>query len=274
MKKYRGLSEQLKAKPHAREQQGGRFKSAPARHPYTPEPQATPKINEVEDISGEHSVHKGQYKFKQTPGQIGTKRSESPILPEDTDPCWKGYEMVGMKDKNGKKVPNCVPKNEQDDKFSRYMPEGEFKKEWSKTGKEATHRETGEKTHEYQELGTDGKPTGRREYRNAQGKPMGESKETPPFDPDPKPRKKSVIPGKAGEGYSTARHLARQAMQQQMKKKPMKEEMGCGSRKKQIVREALKDAKMKNKDKETKGGKDKFQADPELTSQIVTTNQQ
>ena len=25
------------------------------------------------------------------------------------DPCWKGYEMVGMKNKSGKKVPNCVP---------------------------------------------------------------------------------------------------------------------------------------------------------------------
>lgn len=25
------------------------------------------------------------------------------------DPCWKGYEMVGMKKKNGRKVPNCVP---------------------------------------------------------------------------------------------------------------------------------------------------------------------
>ena len=25
------------------------------------------------------------------------------------DPCWKGYEMIGMKDKSGKKVPNCVP---------------------------------------------------------------------------------------------------------------------------------------------------------------------
>lgn len=24
-------------------------------------------------------------------------------------PCWKGYEMIGMKRKNGKKVPNCVP---------------------------------------------------------------------------------------------------------------------------------------------------------------------
>jgi len=24
--------------------------------------------------------------------------------------CWKGYEAYGMKKKNGKKVPNCVPK--------------------------------------------------------------------------------------------------------------------------------------------------------------------
>jgi hypothetical protein len=29
------------------------------------------------------------------------------------DPCWKDYEMVGMKDKNGKKVPNCVPVEEE-----------------------------------------------------------------------------------------------------------------------------------------------------------------
>jgi 8-oxo-dGTP pyrophosphatase MutT (NUDIX family) len=27
------------------------------------------------------------------------------------EPCWKGYVMVGMKKKNGKMVPNCVPKN-------------------------------------------------------------------------------------------------------------------------------------------------------------------
>ncbi len=26
------------------------------------------------------------------------------------DPCWEGYEIVGMKKKNGKLVPNCVPK--------------------------------------------------------------------------------------------------------------------------------------------------------------------
>lgn len=26
-------------------------------------------------------------------------------------PCWEGYEYIGTKTKNGKKVPNCVPKN-------------------------------------------------------------------------------------------------------------------------------------------------------------------
>src|SRR5210317_325779 len=30
------------------------------------------------------------------------------------DPCWKDYEMVGTKKKNGKEVPNCVPKNESE----------------------------------------------------------------------------------------------------------------------------------------------------------------
>jgi hypothetical protein len=30
--------------------------------------------------------------------------------PKTPTPCWKGYEMVGMKTKGGKKVPNCVPK--------------------------------------------------------------------------------------------------------------------------------------------------------------------
>lgn len=24
-------------------------------------------------------------------------------------PCWKGYEMIGKKNKGGKQVPNCVP---------------------------------------------------------------------------------------------------------------------------------------------------------------------
>ncbi len=30
------------------------------------------------------------------------------VLFED-DPCWEGYTMVGMKQKDGEMVPNCVP---------------------------------------------------------------------------------------------------------------------------------------------------------------------
>jgi len=40
----------------------------------------------------------GYSPFKMTP--------KSPIAKA----CWKGYEMIGMKNKGGKKVPNCVPK--------------------------------------------------------------------------------------------------------------------------------------------------------------------
>ena len=35
------------------------------------------------------------------------------------DPCWKNYEMIGTKEKNNKKVPNCVKKN----KFKEWMEE-------------------------------------------------------------------------------------------------------------------------------------------------------
>lgn len=33
------------------------------------------------------------------------------ILNEERGPCWKGYQQVGMKEKGGKQVPNCVPES-------------------------------------------------------------------------------------------------------------------------------------------------------------------
>jgi hypothetical protein len=33
---------------------------------------------------------------------------------DESDPCWSRYEMIGMKKKGGRKVPNCVPINEAD----------------------------------------------------------------------------------------------------------------------------------------------------------------
>jgi hypothetical protein len=34
---------------------------------------------------------------------------------DEMKPCWKGYKQVGMKEKDGKEVPNCVPVNENHD---------------------------------------------------------------------------------------------------------------------------------------------------------------
>ena len=46
--------------------------------------------------------------------KIGDKiTSQKKYNKEDKDPCWKDYKMVGMKKKNGKEVPNCVPKEEK-----------------------------------------------------------------------------------------------------------------------------------------------------------------
>jgi hypothetical protein len=35
------------------------------------------------------------------------------VVAEADDPCWKNYKQIGMKEKNGKQVPNCVPEDAQ-----------------------------------------------------------------------------------------------------------------------------------------------------------------
>ena len=32
----------------------------------------------------------------------------------DKNPCWDGYEQIGMKEKDGREVPNCVPIKEEE----------------------------------------------------------------------------------------------------------------------------------------------------------------
>jgi len=51
-------------------------------------------------------------KDKETKPSIHTqkyKKMFGELKKELSDACWKGYKQVGMKDKNGKQVPNCVP---------------------------------------------------------------------------------------------------------------------------------------------------------------------
>ena len=39
----------------------------------------------------------------------------------EKDPCWKGYKQIGMKEKDGREVPNCVPIEEgEDDDIEEY----------------------------------------------------------------------------------------------------------------------------------------------------------
>jgi hypothetical protein len=45
--------------------------------------------------------------------KVNASMPKTPYMEEDKDPCWKGYEMVGMKKKGGKPVPNCVPVKEE-----------------------------------------------------------------------------------------------------------------------------------------------------------------
>lgn len=75
------------------------------------------KASEGEDINGStHAVMdatsyteptedaKRGLRAKQVLNDFLTKQAEE-------NPCWEGYEMIGKKKKNGKEVPNCVPKS-------------------------------------------------------------------------------------------------------------------------------------------------------------------
>ena len=42
-------------------------------------------------------------------------KKEETEIKEKKDPCWDTHKQVGMKKKNGRMVPNCVPKEEFSD---------------------------------------------------------------------------------------------------------------------------------------------------------------
>lgn len=48
-------------------------------------------------------------------------------MTEGKNPCWKGYKQLGMKSKNGKKVPNCVPIDETFEGFLKSMSKKKLK---------------------------------------------------------------------------------------------------------------------------------------------------
>lgn len=66
--------------------------------------------------------------------KVNASMPKNAYMEEDKDPCWKGYEMVGMKKKGGKPVPNCVPVKEE--KGDRLMPGFANRKDFDRVAKE------------------------------------------------------------------------------------------------------------------------------------------
>ena len=78
------------------------------------EDEMAPDMAEGKDHDKDGDIDSDDYmmaKDKAIKKAMGKEDEESSDNAEDSDPCWKDYEMVGMKTKNGKKVPNCVPKS-------------------------------------------------------------------------------------------------------------------------------------------------------------------
>lgn len=106
------------------------------------------KLLRKEETVTEEEKKKSPFDWKNTPretrekGELtgheskktstGTVYTKKPVKEEaKSDPCWKGYEMVGMKDKNGRKVPNCVPVKEEasQEEFTKEIKKAQAKSE-------------------------------------------------------------------------------------------------------------------------------------------------
>ena len=62
------------------------------------------KIQVIGQVMDSLGIDKGEFN-KMSSKLKGTMESSI----KEESPCWKGYQQIGMKDKGGKQVPNCVP---------------------------------------------------------------------------------------------------------------------------------------------------------------------
>jgi len=96
---------------------GGKARGRPRKH-MTAKEAYDAKIKSNKDKRAERRLEARREKIKEklAKGEKLTKKERELHEAEGEgikkDPCWEGYEMVGMKKKKGKKVPNCVPKGE------------------------------------------------------------------------------------------------------------------------------------------------------------------
>lgn len=63
------------------------------------------KYFEIADIDEETAMYRLGHRKPKVEQSLQLKD----LMPEADGPCWTGYKQVGMKMKNGRQVPNCVP---------------------------------------------------------------------------------------------------------------------------------------------------------------------
>ena len=89
----------------------------PARKEYTPAQAAAIAYSKAGKRKNSAETLKGE---KQT--QSKQKKETTESAEKDSDPCWKDYKQIGMKNKGGKQVPNCVPQSSDNAEIS--VPDG------------------------------------------------------------------------------------------------------------------------------------------------------
>lgn len=70
--------------------------------------------DQEEDDLNEFQIFENDELFLDTPKKNNMFQDGSNDILAETKPCWKGYKQIGMKQKGGKEVPNCVPISEGD----------------------------------------------------------------------------------------------------------------------------------------------------------------
>lgn len=80
---------------------------------------STPEFKEdgeIEARNGRDQLKPVQNEIAQIAQLITEYKKDQSVVKHslDADPCWEGYKQIGMKEKNGKSVPNCVPNSKDD----------------------------------------------------------------------------------------------------------------------------------------------------------------
>lgn len=74
-----------------------------------------------EDGMEENTLFEDEDFVLKTPKRNNMFQPGSNDVLDENKPCWSGYEQIGMKEKGGKEVPNCVPIKENMGESNNYM---------------------------------------------------------------------------------------------------------------------------------------------------------